>query len=226
MIVYLDLDGVLANIHEKIGFNTSYDDTPVEISLKGFYRNLNVMKGAYEFVQWCLDYEEIDLYIATKIPRNNPYAATEKILWVEKHFGELSKKVFITPDKTKLIGDFLIDDDPKWETFEGNFVRFDYRNPLKSFQDTKKRISKKLNNSRELSLVYSHITGLKIVNNSNCSLRSLKVDYRGTKSFENIQHDESINLSGPLGFEENWKVRILSACWEDGQRLDNFYLEC
>jgi 5'(3')-deoxyribonucleotidase len=144
MIVFLDMDGVLANIHEKIGHHTSYDVTPPEILEPKFYLSLNPFKESLKAVNDLLKIERVELYIATKIPNANPLAATEKLKWVAKHYPELKTKVFITPDKTKLMGDLLIDDDERWSEFRGEFFRFDPRDPKGSWARAIEVIKSKL----------------------------------------------------------------------------------
>ena len=55
--------------------------------------------------------QKYDLYIATASPWGQPSAASDKIFWVQRHFGEtFAKRVTITHSKHLLIGDYLIDD--------------------------------------------------------------------------------------------------------------------
>ena len=80
MVIFLDMDGVICNIHKKIGFNTKHDDTPKEIYEKGFYLDLEENNGARDFIYWAFMYDEIDLWIATKTPSGSMFAASEVIL--------------------------------------------------------------------------------------------------------------------------------------------------
>ncbi len=125
--VYFDLDGVLANFEgaaEKRKFSPSHFKL-----LAGAYFDLEVMQGAKEAVMQVqkLGYE---VFILSKIPSGNPYAATEKYLWVKQYFGELiGENVILTPDKGA-VGtdkDFLIDDHPEWanaHNFRGTVLHF------------------------------------------------------------------------------------------------------
>ena len=109
--VFIDLDGVVAD------FESARDASGLssaEFKLqKGSYRNLLPYSDAIESVQFIKDLG-FDVWFATKIPSKNPYAATEKLLWVEQYFPDMVKSTIITPNKGTLGGrmDFLIDDRP------------------------------------------------------------------------------------------------------------------
>jgi 5'-nucleotidase len=65
----------------------------------------------------------------TKIPSENPSAASDKILWLNEHFPSLNDYVIISPDKgcVGTTRDFLIDDHPEWanaHNFPGTVVHF------------------------------------------------------------------------------------------------------
>ncbi|OUR95726.1 hypothetical protein A9Q84_14590 [Halobacteriovorax marinus] len=224
MIVYLDMDGVLANIHQKIGFDTPIDATPPEILKHGFFQSLEVMNGAAEFVNWALDHRELELWIATKIPSDNPYAATEKLLWVRENFFYLRNRVFIVPDKTNLNGEFLIDDDLKWGKFVGEFIHFNPRNPLTCFKKCKMMIERKLKNSRELSLSYNYSEGVKVVNKTNMDIKKIVMAKDG-RVFENIKAHEGVVLFDPQVPEKDWCVDIEYVEWMDGEIRKKVRLE-
>src|SRR5574338_256770 len=125
--VYLDMDGVLADFDRECEYEGV---TPNVLKRRaGTYRELDIIPGALVAVN---DIERFgfDVFILTKIPDANPYAATEKLLWVREHFPQLSTKVIITPDKgavgTKR--DILIDDHPEWanaNNFPGTVIKFE-----------------------------------------------------------------------------------------------------
>jgi 5'-nucleotidase len=124
--IYLDMDGVLADFFGGLGRIISPEEDPEEIYRKGFYLNLPVMKGAQEFVRKLED-KGFNVYIASK-PLRSQYCASEKFIWIAKHFPTLYRKIILTCDKTLLKGDILIDDQPhKWKGFEGSVIA---ANPL------------------------------------------------------------------------------------------------
>lgn len=117
--IYVDMDGVIADFDKAMA---DHGLTGKDLKMReGIYRNLEVAEGAKEGVQALFDMG-YDLHIATKIPDHNPYAATEKLLWLREHFPELAVNVTITPNKGQLgtEGDYLIDDRPH----KANIVNF------------------------------------------------------------------------------------------------------
>lgn len=134
-VVYIDMDGVLADFDRCVASPRDPGlGLPSEMLHKGFFRQLPVMDGAKEAIEILLSEPEVQLFIATKISTKNLHAATEKLQWLEEHFPELVKNVFIACDKTKLKGDLLIDDFIRWKGFEGHFFHFDKLNPTNSWK--------------------------------------------------------------------------------------------
>lgn len=124
--VYLDMDGVIANFAKAAGIEpgTWIGDPPAMFE-RGFFRNLEVMPYAREAVTKLLTYRYVDLCIATKHTVKNIWCATEKLQWLQELFPELYKTAILIPEKGRLIGDYLIDDDTRWEaTFQGEYIRF------------------------------------------------------------------------------------------------------
>lgn len=148
VVVFLDMDGVLADFDAGVGKHCAQDEDPPQMFEPGFYRNLPVIVGAKEAVQNLLQIPLIDLQIATKPTTKNLHCATEKYQWVEEHFPQLLRKMTLTHDKSLLLGDVLVDDDSKWELgFLGEFYLFDGTKPKDSWDkaqnfifDTMKKI--------------------------------------------------------------------------------------
>ncbi len=95
----------------------------------GFYRNLPMTPGVQDAVTEMLTWDDVHVFVATKIPDRNPLAATEKIEWLHELFPALEERIIITPNKA-CIGtsrDYLVDDrahkaDAKF--FPGTFLHF------------------------------------------------------------------------------------------------------
>lgn len=87
-----------------------------------FFRKLEPLPNAISSVKRLA--ENFDVWFLTRPSYLNPLCYTEKRLWIEDHFGlEWCQKLILSPDKTLLKGDYLIDDQP-WEGFEGKQLLF------------------------------------------------------------------------------------------------------
>lgn len=142
-IVYVDMDGVIAD------FKTFSDNIPIDELKKydtlnengilkhnpdkypNIFSKLKPIEGAIEGVKKLMT--QYDVYILTSSPWDNNTAASEKIEWVKKYFGDLLKKrVIISHNKQLCIGDYLIDDTKRngADKFIGEHIWFgyDYKN--------------------------------------------------------------------------------------------------
>lgn len=118
-ILYCDLDGVIVDYDM---FKHLSDD---QKRLPGFFENLPPIPGAIEAFKELNEMYEV--YILSTAPWSNPYAWSEKRLWVEKHLGELAfKKLILSHNKGLLRGSFLIDDRTLngVTEFEGEHIHF------------------------------------------------------------------------------------------------------
>lgn len=125
--IYVDMDGTIADFEKAAADN---DMEPAHFKrVAGAFSQLEPIRGALSALPY-LDTVGIQVFILTKIPAANPYAALEKLLWVRKHFPEFADRVIISPDKGA-VGtprDFLVDDHPEWanaHNFPGKIIKFE-----------------------------------------------------------------------------------------------------
>lgn len=124
--VYLDMDGVLADFAAACD---ALGENPHKAKLRvGLYVDLPLIAGAREGVLALIE-QGWFIFVLTKIPDKNPHAATEKILWLRKHFPELGERIILSPDKGAVgtSQDFLVDDFPQWANahkFPGTVMHF------------------------------------------------------------------------------------------------------
>lgn len=124
--VYIDMDGVLADFDAECVRRATTPDALKRCP--GAYRALSPLRGAIGAVAE-LQALGVEVFVLTKIPSSNPWAATEKLLWIRDHFPSLDDRVIITPDKG-CVGetrDVLVDDHPEWanaDRFRGTTVHF------------------------------------------------------------------------------------------------------
>lgn len=126
--IYIDMDNVLCN------YNKAYDiaikKEPKIIypqSQYGFFLNLEPIEDATD--SYRILSEDFDVWILTAPSEKNPFSYTEKRVWVEKFLGEKAVgKLIISPNKSLLIGDYLIDDikegKAKQNEFTGKLLHF------------------------------------------------------------------------------------------------------
>ena len=128
-VVYIDMDGVLCDFDGAFERDKQvFPDNPYPQSRKGFYTELKPIKGAVGAMALLIDSDGFDPYILTAPSIYNPLSYTEKRLWVENHLGfEWVKRLIISPNKSLLNGDVLIDDHMTGrgqEKFEGVLFHF------------------------------------------------------------------------------------------------------
>jgi len=120
------MDGVLSDF-ERGAKEANLHPSKFKMQV-GAYRYLQPYAKALEAVDF-LSQQAFELFVATKLPKDNFSAASEKLSWIEEHFPVLNDRVIITPDKGALGRgtDVLIDDHPEWanaKEFGGHVVTF------------------------------------------------------------------------------------------------------
>ena len=130
--VYIDMDNVLVDFQS--GIDKLSEETKKEYEgrldeVPGIFALMNPMEGAIEAVDLLKDMYE--LYILSTAPWLNPSAWSDKLLWVQKYFGEgkdspFYKRLIISHNKHLNDGDFLIDDRDKngAKDFVGEWIQF------------------------------------------------------------------------------------------------------
>ena len=119
------MDGVLADF-SKAYLEQYSSDMKFPQAAYGFFLNLDPMPGAIDAFNVLS--RRYDVWIATAPSIHNPMCYTEKRAWVEKHLGMWAvEKLIIIPDKSLLLGDYLIDDNTSGkgqDRFQGKLIHF------------------------------------------------------------------------------------------------------
>lgn len=124
--VYVDMDGVLCKFYEAAKKAlTENPNQKYPQSQWGFFLKLNEVEGAIEGFRKLQ--EKYDVWILTRPSFRNVNCYTEKAQWVWDHLGlDVLQKTIMSPDKSLLKGDYLIDDQGNagQENFEGEWIHF------------------------------------------------------------------------------------------------------
>ncbi len=127
--VFIDMDGVLCDIKAAIANQAKKPAyCPYPQAMPGFFATMEPMPQAISSLNVLRSDPRYDCWILTAPSVMNPLCYTEKRLWIEDNFDiELAHKLIISPDKSLLKGDILIDDCARGrgqESFEGTFILF------------------------------------------------------------------------------------------------------
>ena len=111
-VVYVDMDNVLVDFQSGID---SLSDEEREVykdnidNVPGIFSKMQPLDGAIEGYKKLTEY--FDVYILSTAPWNNPSAWSDKLLWVQKHLGDVAyKRLILSSNKNLNAGDYLIDD--------------------------------------------------------------------------------------------------------------------
>ena len=120
------MDEVLCNFHDA--YEKALLDNPTQRypqSQWGFFLKLEEIPGAIESFKRLQ--EKYDVWILTRPSFRNVNCYTEKAQWIWDHLGyDVLEKTIMSPDKSLLKGDYLIDDmgNAGQERFEGEWIHF------------------------------------------------------------------------------------------------------
>ena len=117
-ILYIDMDGVIVDFESAFerldpAVLEKYKDN--EDQIPGLFKLMTPMPGAIEAVTELSTI--FDTYVLSTVPWHNISGASQKIEWIQNHFGAekgspLWKRIILSHHKHLNRGDFLIDDRP------------------------------------------------------------------------------------------------------------------
>ncbi len=127
-ILYVDMDNVLVDFPSGIArldpavraaYEGHLDDAP------GIFALMDPVPGAVEAYRRLS--ARYDTYILSTAPWNNPSAWADKVVWVQRHLGEVAhKRLILTHHKELARGHYLVDDRTKngAAEFRGEHIHF------------------------------------------------------------------------------------------------------
>ena len=125
-IVYVDLDGVLCNLKERVAEMKAKGVKEHELYSKvETFRDLPPISGAVEAFEELQN--KFEVYILSTPPWSNPDVWAEKRRWVQDYLGkEAKKKLILSHNKGLMKGDYIIDDRDAngVADFEGEHIHF------------------------------------------------------------------------------------------------------
>ena len=134
-VLYVDMDNTLVDFASAFpqvdprmlrAYEDDCDDIP------GIFAFMRPMPGAVEAIHTLS--ERYDIYVLSTAPWNNPSAWSDKVRWIQRHFGSepgsvLYKRLILSHHKDLHRGAILVDDRPERNgagDFEGIVVPFGY----------------------------------------------------------------------------------------------------
>ncbi len=128
-LIYVDMDDTLCEFKQAyLRHKQHFPEVIYPQSQIDFFRDLDPIAGAISSIHALENSEKYDVYILTAPSVRNPLCYMEKRIWVEKHLGfDFVNKLIISPNKSLLKGDYLIDDYANGkgqEGFEGELLHF------------------------------------------------------------------------------------------------------
>jgi len=117
-IVYVDMDGVICDFESafpKLDPQVRAQYRGQEDRIPGLFALMDPIPGAIDAVTELTGL--FDTYILSTVPWGNITGASQKIEWIQRHFGRergtpLWKRVILSHHKQLNRGDYLIDDRP------------------------------------------------------------------------------------------------------------------
>ena len=130
-IVYVDMDDTIVfySLAKALDLNNKNNDVLYPQSVPGFFKKLEPMDYALSCIDQLEESGRFEVWFATAPSIKNVHCWSEKAEWIKEYLGEdWLNRLIIIPDKSKLIGDFLVDDiaeSPRGQhLFKGELIHF------------------------------------------------------------------------------------------------------
>jgi 5'-nucleotidase len=127
-ILYIDMDGVLADFESglaRVPAETQRAYLGREEDIPGLFGLMDPVPGALDAFRELAGL--FDIYILSTPPWDNPSGWSDKLLWVQRHLGDIAcKRLILSHHKNLNRGDYLVDDRTRHgaDLFEGEHIHF------------------------------------------------------------------------------------------------------
>lgn len=128
LILYVDMDDVMCDFTRAVYLGKQiFPHIEYQQSRYGFFTNLEPIPGSLDMIKQIQEEGIYDVWFLTAPSINNLSCYSEKALWIQNHLGpNWLNKLIISPNKSLLIGDVLVDDSLGMgqEDFMGKHIHF------------------------------------------------------------------------------------------------------
>ena len=128
-IIYVDMDDTICQYKKEYNYRKEkFKDLDYPQKTHGFFESLEPVDYALPCLEQLQESGKYDIWFATAPSVKNRHCYIEKANWIYDYLGEeWQRKLIIINDKSKLIGDYLIDDCANGrgqEKFQGELIQF------------------------------------------------------------------------------------------------------
>jgi len=128
IIVGIDMDNTIVDFHSHPTMDVPKDSyNHPNIFRETYFKLLKPFDGVVDKVKELMSMANVEVYVVTHPLRGIPHCYSEKVQWIQRYLPEINSqdRLIMICDKSLFLGDYLLDDDIKWKTFQGELISID-----------------------------------------------------------------------------------------------------